>query len=239
MLEPNNTDVVILCGGLGTRFNSVYSDRPKSLAPINDKVFLDYLIEHLIEVGFKRIILCLGHFHEQVVEHCQKYSFVDLIFSIEDNPLGTAGAIKNAEQHIKSQDFLVLNGDSFCLVDYFQLLTQHSLIGNEASIVISLDSERSDAGNIVYENDSKRVLSFNEKNSDKEIWINSGIYVLSKNLLKTMIHGKNLSLEYDIFPSLATNNQLFAIPGGDVFDIGTPKRYNDIINKSIFQSTKS
>ena len=86
-------DVVILCGGLGTRLSSVLPNRPKSLAPIGEKVFLDILIQELQSYGFQRFILCVGHLSEQIVKHFQNRNQSRFMFSIETVLLGTGGAV--------------------------------------------------------------------------------------------------------------------------------------------------
>ena len=225
-----NTDVVILCGGLGTRVKSVLPNKPKVLAPINNIPFLDYLINHLTKVGFKRFILCLGHLHNLVIEHCNSFRRENFVFSVENYPLGTAGAIKNAEKHIRSDNFVVLNGDSFCDTDYVGLLEQHEAIDSDAVMVISKDLHRTDVGNVKYNEKSKIITSFNEKECKYSVWVNSGIYLLSKKIISTLPNNTFLSLEHDLFPDLAKENKLYSFFGGPVYDIGTTERYNDIIN---------
>ena len=121
----NDLDVMILAGGLGTRLNSVLSNTPKILAPINGMTFFDIYIEWLKDIGVKRIILCLGHLCEKVLLHVSAKNYGPLIIetSIEKMPLGTAGAIRNASHLIKGKRLLVMNGDTWLntnLRDFFQ-----------------------------------------------------------------------------------------------------------------------
>ena len=121
-LDSSNIDTVILAGGLGTRLKSVLNDKPKCLAPINGKPFIDILLDYCIKQGFKRFILCVGYLKEQIIEYLNNRSDCEIIFSEEDEPLGTAGAIKNSEPFIKSDPILIMNGDSFINVQDIVML---------------------------------------------------------------------------------------------------------------------
>ena len=87
-------DVLILCGGLGTRLRDVVKDKPKCLAPINGKPFIDLLLDDLVLQGFQRIVLATGHLSYQLEQHVKQRNDAEYIISREPEPLGTAGAIK-------------------------------------------------------------------------------------------------------------------------------------------------
>ena len=113
-----NIDVVILAGGFGTRLNEVNSGRPKILVPFGDKPFIEIIINSLTAAGFNRIILFVGYIKTQIIEYFQNRNDCEIVISEEEEPLGTGGALKNAQELIKSNEFITLNGDSFCDVDY-------------------------------------------------------------------------------------------------------------------------
>ena len=94
----SHPDVVILCGGLGTRLRSVVDGTPKCLADVSGKPFLFYLLEQCRRYQFTRIILCTGYLHEQIVSFVDTDAFsdMDILFSKEESPLGTGGALFNA-----------------------------------------------------------------------------------------------------------------------------------------------
>ncbi len=125
-------DVIILCGGLGMRLRDVVGDRPKSMAEISGRPFLDILVDYVARYGFTHFILCTG-FKGDLIKRYYKNKRGRLIFVVsdEDQPLGTAGAIKNAESFIESDMFLVLNGDSLCEIDIEDFIKFH--IGKGAS----------------------------------------------------------------------------------------------------------
>ena len=114
-----NADFLILCGGLGTRLRAVTGETPKVMAQVQGEPFLDFLIRYLVKQGAKRIILCAGYKVEALKSHYQKiFKDIDLMFSVEPEPLGTGGALKNAQSLVKSEYVLGLNGDCFTPVDY-------------------------------------------------------------------------------------------------------------------------
>ena len=106
-------DVFILCGGQGTRFRAVRADIPKALAPINGVPFLDLLLNDLVKQGCQRIILGTGYLSEQIEFHLKQRNDVEYLICREKAPLGTGGAIRHALPLLKSEQVLVLNGDSY------------------------------------------------------------------------------------------------------------------------------
>jgi len=114
-------DVIILCGGQGTRFREVRDDIPKALAPIQDTLFLDLLLDDLISQGLNRIILATGYLGDQIENYVNNRSDANYIISNEPKPLGTAGALKYAESKFTLDHVLVLNGDSRIIVDFNSL----------------------------------------------------------------------------------------------------------------------
>jgi len=113
-------DIVILCGGFGTRLKEVTEDKiPKCLVDINGKPFLNRLIDYLYKQGFRRFILATGYKSNMITKDILcKYVNCNFIFSHEINPLGTDGAIKLAETYVESKEYFVVNGDTYCEIHY-------------------------------------------------------------------------------------------------------------------------
>src|SRR5271156_5047702 len=119
-------DIVILAGGLGKRLHSVTGGGQKVLVKIGDKPFLEILIDYIASQGGRRFILCVGHGSDEVEAYFKdKYQDREIIFSIEKSPLGTGGAIKQGSLHVKTDHFLAMNGDCFCVIDYKRLIASH------------------------------------------------------------------------------------------------------------------
>lgn len=219
-------DVIILCGGEGRRLRSVVADQPKVLAKVGGKTFLDILINRLVSCGFRRIILSVGYMKEKIFKHFDNHQYSkNIIFATEEAPLGTGGALKNASQLVKSEDFLVMNGDSFCEVDLLKLYLFHKEKKGVLSIAIATSKELSDYG-VVISNDLGQILSFNEKsNTGLGGFINAGVYFMAKEALDLMPLQKAFSLEYDFFPKIINHKCFSFASEAELIDIGTPERY--------------
>jgi len=224
-VKLKNIDVVILCGGLGKRLRKVVSDRPKSLALIRNRPFLDILLGYLLKQGFKRFVLCTGFQGRKIRDYFTKHSeSKNLKFSFEDTPLGTGGAIKKAKRQISSDTFLVLNGDTFCEIDFKSLLKAHLSRESLLTIVLTKHKKNKNTGKVKLDK-SKRVVEFSEKARASGKYYNScGIYLMQKDVFSFMRKNK-FSLEYDLLPSLILKKCFGFITNAGFIDIGTPQEY--------------
>jgi NDP-sugar pyrophosphorylase family protein len=221
----NNIDVAILCGGLGTRLKGVVDDRPKPMAEINGRPFLDILIDYIASFGFRRFILCTGYKSKSIINYYQKKSG-HLTFSIseEKHPLDTGGALKNAEALVQSDPFLVFNGDSFCRIDITDFLNFHINKGAVVSIALTTIENPADYGAIRLDG-KQRIVGFNEKAAlDSPGLVNAGIYTFAKKMLAQMPANRKLSLEYDFFPGILSEDLYGYVTDEKLVDIGTPER---------------
>lgn len=222
--NSKNIDVVILCGGLGTRISDIFPDTPKTLLKFKKNTFLDILIEELNSFGFKNFILAVGHLKEKIKNHKFNSSKnLKIHFSQENIPLGTGGALKNAEKFLKADVVLVINGDSFCKVDYLDLINFHIDKKSLITVVLSKKTRRKDGGNVVL-GENEKISRFSEKKG-KGLLINAGIYLMNKEVFKLMPGGKKFSLEYDFFPKILKKGCFGYRVDADLIDIGTPQRY--------------
>lgn len=224
--DAEQVDVVILCGGMGTRLKAVVADKPKPMAEIDKRPFIDILIEHICTFGFKRFILCAGYKAETIQEYYKsKKSGVDILTIKEKEPLGTGGAVKNAEALIQSSPFLVLNGDSFLDIDLCKFIDFHVTKKALLSIALIAAKDPKDYGSIEIDS-SNRIVRFSEKEkAGRNNLINAGIYLFNREILSLMPGNKNFSLEYDFFPKIVDRKFYGYSANGFFIDIGTPKRY--------------
>ncbi len=235
-------DVVILCGGFGERLKSVTLERPKILAKVGDTTFLDILIDKISQYKFKNIILCTGYLKGHIKKHFDDcHNKYNITLSEEETPLGTGGATKNAKSLIKSEQFIVMNGDSICNINFNEFLKFHIKNNGLISIVLSKSEYIQDYGSVTID-ESYKITSFNEKIIKKEsinkLLINAGIYLMKMEIFNYMPKSDNFSLEYDLFPKLCgndCNNEYNSkcygfITNNEVIDIGTPERYKKYIN---------
>ena len=237
-LNPKEIDVLILCGGLGKRLRGVVNDKPKPLADINSRPFLDILIDYVASYGFRRFILCIGYMGDVIKQHYQtRESSLTILFSEEREPLGTGGAIKNAEPLIQSNPFLAMNGDSFCPFDLCAFLDFHTSKGALLSIALVRAEETQDYG-VIALGESQRIISFDEKKDrswslsqvgaglcPSPSFINAGIYLFDSHILSLMPARKAFSLEYNLFPKVINREFYGYVISETLIDIGTPKRY--------------
>lgn len=233
MLSHKNIDVIILCGGLGKRLRCIIND-PKPMAEINERPFLDILIDHVSSYGFTRYILCTGYKGDVIRKfYSKKNNSLTFIFSEEKEALGTAGAIKYAESHINSDPFLVLNGDSFCPVDLHNFLYFHISKGSDLSIALS---DREDSGSYGHVNIDKnqKIMVFDEKQRKGEGLVNAGVYLFNRSILSVIPSNTVYSIEHDLFPSLAGKYFYGYMSNSNFIDIGTPERYEQAKNSEKF-----
>jgi len=232
-------DVVILCGGLGSRLKEVVSDRPKPMAQIGERPFLDILIDRFRQAGFRRFVLCAGHMAEQIESYYRTApDGLRIVISRESMPLGTAGAVKNAEPHIRSDPFIVTNGDSLCTVDLPAFVRFHRQHDAVLSMVVASSQDPKDYGTVIVDA-SRRITGFQEKTgAGSNGWINAGIYLFSRQVLSRIPAGVKSSLECDIFPSLVDQPCYAFMGDSPVLDIGTPQRLAQVRSSLTKESGK-
>lgn len=228
MFQLKDIDVMILCGGRGERLRSVIGENQKVMALVNAEPFLNILLKDLARQGAQRVILCTGYKSEAVEEYYHRSNFgLAIEFSKEEEPLGTGGAVKNARNLIKSNPFVVMNGDSFCSLDFKKLfqffLTKKALL----TIAIYKTGADKDFGFLTID-DQKAVQRFQEKQEaiqGAQTYLNVGVYIFDQEIFKLMPKEKKFSLEQDFFPTL-TEKSFFGYEVKEPFiDIGQPERY--------------
>ena len=228
---------ISLCGGMGTRLRSVVSDRPKPMADICGKPFLQYLLEMLRDKGITEVIFALGYMGEMIEEYFQDGSALGLhiSYSYEEAPLGTGGAIRNALPKVMEEEVLVLNADTYFPMDYQGLLRFHQENAGDFSLATRAVEDISRYG-AVRRDAAGRILAWNEKLGDggqKSLSgeINGGIYVMKKSLIAEIPEGKQ-SLEQDCIPKwLSEGKRIFGLPfHGYFMDIGIPEDYRQFIS---------
>ncbi len=215
----------ILVGGLGTRLRPVVADRPKVLAPINGRPFLAYLLDQLAAAGFSTVVLCTGYRADMIqAEFGDSYNGLRLIYSKEEESLGTAGALRLALPLLESDPVLVLNGDSYCHVNLPQFFEQYQRQNAAASLVLTAVDNTARYGAVQIEAD--QVTSFLEKQASAGPgWISAGIYLLSQAVLQTIPPGRAVSIEQEMFPAWLKRGVGVFYSAGPFIDIGIPEAY--------------
>ncbi len=189
---------IILSGGRGKRLKPITDYVPKPLVSIHNKPIIEWQIRYLKNHGIRHIIICIGYKNNQIKNFLKsKNNFgINIEYSIEKKPLGTGGAIKKAAKSINDKSFFVLNGDTITNIDLRKL---KSKINSIASIKL-----RTQYGVLITQKD--KVLGFNEKKEISNLWMNAGIYYLSKYITKDLpIKG---NIENTTFPKYARSGKL-------------------------------
>lgn len=233
---------VLLAGGLGTRLRSVVSDRPKPLADVCGKPFLEYLVLELKRHGISDIIMAVGYKGEMIEKYFGdggKWG-ISIRYAYEDKLLGTAGAVKNAEAMLNFPEFFVINADTFYQAAYEAVIDLYQQKHPSMILVLRKVPDISRYGSVRTE--GCRVTGFNEKVEEKVPGlINGGIYLMQKEILDRIPKGQKCSLENEIIPQLLNSGAEVdcIVNEGYFIDIGIPDDYEQFVsdvkkNKIIF-----
>jgi D-glycero-alpha-D-manno-heptose 1-phosphate guanylyltransferase len=221
-------DAMILMGGKGTRLRNIVSDRPKPMAEVAGRPFVEWLLLGLGTQGVRRVIFCTGYMSEVIEAHFGngRQWDMEIVYARDPFPLGTAGAVRYALSQICSDRFLVMNGDSYCSFDISRLEDVHSIYDARATLwLVSVDDSRHYGSVSIDEHGA--VQAFCEKLPKKRAGlINAGVYLLEREVVHSIPMGRATSIETDLFPQLIGRG-LYAVVGeGPFIDIGTPEAYN-------------
>ena len=215
---------VVLAGGFGTRLNPVVSDRPKPLAEVCGRPFIEWLLVQVASAGFRTVVICTGHLGSMIKSALgNRYRGMHLHYSHENEPLGTGGALRNALPHIHTETMLVMNGDSYLDTDLNGFSRQHMAKGAVASIQLVQVSNAGRYGSVSID-DSGWVTGFEEKSQTaKTAWINAGRYLMARSLVATIPSNRPIALETDLFPKWLDQGVYGIKAQGKFIDIGTPR----------------
>jgi mannose-1-phosphate guanylyltransferase len=201
---------VILAGGFGKRLRPLTDTRPKPMIEVSGLPIIEWQLRWLRKFGVKDFVLCVGFMKEQMIDYIGNGARFDcrVVYSVENTPLGTGGALLNARKFVSDQDlFFVLNGDILTGLDPNRLL-----VGNSDSL--ALVPLRSPFGVVEVDQNSK-VLGFVEKPEIPNSWINAGIYRFSQEVFGYLPEKGNI--EVTGLPALAKEGKLAAVKYANVF----------------------
>ncbi|RNF02447.1 GDP-mannose pyrophosphorylase [Trypanosoma conorhini] len=228
---------VILVGGYGTRLRPLTLTMPKPLVPFCNKPIIVHQVEALRDAGVTEVILAVAYRSDamrKTMEYWGKELGVSFVFSLEEEPLGTAGPLALARDILLQDDqpFFVLNADVTCKFPLRELLSFHKKHGKEGTIAVTKVTEWQKYGVVVFDETTGLIDQFVEKPrnfvGDR---INAGIYVFNKSILDR-IKVEKTSIETQVFPQMASAKQLCAfVLEGFWMDIGVPKDYIEGVSK--------
>ncbi|KAL6717584.1 mannose-1-phosphate guanyltransferase [Lecanora helva] len=223
---------LILVGGYGTRLRPLTLTLPKPLVEFANKPMIEHQVESLAAAGVTDIVLAVNYRPDIMSKALQKYEQqynVKIEFSIETEPLGTAGPLKLAEKTLGKDDspFFVLNSDVICEYPFPELAEFHKAHGDEGTIVVTKVEEPSKYGVIVHKPDHpSRIDRFVEKPVEfVGNRINAGLYILNPSVLRR-IELRPTSIEQETFPAIVRDGELHSFDlEGFWMDVGQPKDF--------------
>jgi len=218
-------EAIILAGGFGTRIQSVLSDVPKPMAPVCGKPFLYYILQSLVQQKIERIILAVGYKNEVIINYFgYKFQSAELIYSVEDEPLGTGGGIRKALDLTVEKQVLIINGDTYFDLSISELNQFHSN-GNFDLTMCLKPMERFDRYGTVTV-DQNRVSGMKEKQPCDSGFINGGVYLINREIIESIQAGSKFSFEKDFLEREVHRLKFGAYISDNYFiDIGIPADY--------------
>lgn len=221
--------IVIICGGFATRLGNLAKKIPKSMMEINGKPFLLHQIEKLKKQDIKDIVLCVGHFSNQIEEYFgngEKFG-VNIKYSYDgEKQLGPIGAVKNAES-LLDNDFIIMYGDSYLSVDFQKAYSDFKKTNKPALMVVYKNQNKYDKSNLIVSNNM--VIGYKEKDNTEEMkFIDYGTSILSKKTLDSVPENAMYSTG-EFFSELIKKNQLCAYEAKKRFyHIGNPEALEEL-----------
>jgi mannose-1-phosphate guanylyltransferase len=200
------------------------------MVPLRNRPFMRYMIDFLMVGGLDGVVLSLGYLPDPIKEYfdSQDLNGFSIDYAVEDNPLGTAGGIKNAERYLDGDPLVVVNGDVLSGMDLRVAIEKHEASDALATIVLTSVEDPTAYGLVEVDHDML-VRRFIEKPAADEITtnlVNAGIYVLEPEVLSMIPEGQEVSIEREVFPHLQAEGRLRAYVSSSYWrDIGTPRSY--------------
>ena len=222
---------VVLVGGQGSRLRPITYDIPKALVPLRNRPFMGYMLDFLRRGGLDGAVLSLGYLPDPIQAYLEGWDGLQefsVDYAVEGRALGTAGGIKNAEEYLDGETFVVVNGDVLTGTDLAEAVKIHR--ASDALATITLTSVEDPTAYGLVEVDHEMVVKrFLEKPAADEVTtnlVNAGVYVLEPEVLGMIPAGREVSIEREVFPELQASGRLRAYVSSAYWrDIGTPRSY--------------
>lgn len=218
-------EAIILAGGFGTRLQSMVKDVPKPLAPVAGRPFLAWLLDMLADQGIRRVILATGYLAEAVEAAIgSRWRSMAVVYSVEDMPLGTGGAIARALGLVQGNSAIVLNGDTYLRLDYRRLSMWAEHSGKDICMGLAHVDDVARYGAVHVEGGV--VRGFVEKGQAGPGWINAGVYWLGGSVSTQFPQERTFSFEERMLvPAVLRQGVAAYTETSEFIDIGVPDDY--------------
>ena len=222
-----------MAGGEGSRLRPITANRPKPLVPVGNLPIMEHILGLLRRHGIHEVVCTLHYLADEIQSYFDDGSDlgVDLTYSIEDSPLGTAGSVKKAEELLRDGTFIIVSGDALTDCDLTKAIEFHRKMGSIATLILSRVPNPLEFGVVITDNDG-RIERFLEKPSWSEVFsdtVNTGMYILEPEIFDFMEPGKPYDWSQDIFPELLQQNKpMYGYVMEDYWcDVGTLGQYRE------------
>ncbi len=231
---------IVMAGGEGTRLRPLTCTVPKPMVTLLDKPLVEYAVEHLVRHGIRDMAFTLMYRPGVIIEHFEDYRNVNIEHYIEDEPLGTAGSVKNAAAFVDGT-FIIISGDALCDIDLTDAVLFHRNMQAKATIVLKKMGSPLEYG-VVISNDDGSVERFLEKPGWEDVFsdtVNTGIYILEPEVLDMIPDAQQYDFAKDLFPLMLDRRIRMAgyLAEGYWCDVGNIESYikahEDLLNGSV------
>jgi D-glycero-alpha-D-manno-heptose 1-phosphate guanylyltransferase len=221
------SEAIILAGGMGLRLREAVPDLPKVMAPVNGRPFLEHLLDYLEHYFIEHVVMAVGYKHEIIINHFgNEYKNIKIDYVVEEEPLGTGGAIKRGFGMIEEDKAFVFNGDTMFRISLVKHYDFHITRMADFSLVLR-EVDNVERYGSVERDENKRITRFNEKGSKTgKGLINGGVYLISKRFFNTHKFPEKFSIEKDCLEKMVDKHPFYGVLCKQYFiDIGVPEDY--------------
>lgn len=220
-------EVIILAGGTGSRLKGVIDDIPKPMAPVNGRPFLEYQLDFLDRWAMKKVILSVGYKKEMIMDHFgSSYKSLELVYSEEEEPLGTGGAILQALRLASGYAVFIFNGDTYFDVNLQKLDDFRKIKETDLCLSLRYEIDPSRFGLVDFDNNNRITKFYEKSQGPDEGYINGGVYLVRREYLLRFGLPEKFSFETDFLQKYYQTEEFYGLRCFSYFrDIGTPGDY--------------
>jgi NDP-sugar pyrophosphorylase family protein len=222
-------ECVVLCGGLGARLADVAGGLPKAMVPVAGRPFLEWLLDGLRSEGVTRVVLATGHLAGPITGRFGDGSGVgiEISYSHELAPLGTAGALRRALPLVGGTPVLVVNGDTYTRIPVGEMVAMHLRQAAQATLLAVRAPERGRYGAVEISPHGEVTRLAEKSATEGPGWISAGAYLFARPALERIPADRPASLETEVLPGLVGRGLYAVTSDGPFIDIGTPESYRE------------
>jgi D-glycero-alpha-D-manno-heptose 1-phosphate guanylyltransferase len=221
------SEAIILAGGFGSRLRNIIDDIPKPMAPINGRPFLEFQLDFLDKWALKKVILSVGYKKEVIKAHFgDQYRSLQLVYSEEDEPLGTGGAIIQALKLATGYATFIFNGDTYFDVNLQRLDDFRKIKETDLCLSLRYEIEPARFGLVEFDNNNRITRFYEKSDGPDEGYINGGVYLVRRDYLLRFGLPEKFSFETDFLQKYYQTEEFYGLRCFSYFrDIGVPEDY--------------